>query len=144
MNKLEILDKIIDYEDALESEALSKIPQQVTQEMKRLFGQDGVAVANTYYKNDDTNKDEEDCPECANKAKELISYMKLSQTVSDSLNDDSLNSINNYLENNETFKTTLKHMIIEINRNLRLRGIQVNDNMIKKSMIKQLILNKGI
>jgi len=135
-NKLEILDKIIDIEDDLESKAMSEIPSQVTEEIKRLFGEEGEKVANVYYKKMVKGEDSPDCPECAEKAKKLIEFMKLSQTITDSLTHDDVNKCYDILKTDRAFIDEILKMT-----RCRLGGLyHIDTNLAKMVLIKGLAL----
>lgn len=143
MNKLEILDKLIDTEDRLEAEVKSGIPQQVIQEMYRLYGQDGKRVAETYYATSITGSDDnEDCPECAQKAKELIEFMKLSQTLTDALTRDEVDKMYQLLKTTHEFESDVKYLVNKMTLVAMAAkiGLKAMPEIIKMCIIKELAL----
>lgn len=146
-NKLEILDKIIETEDELENKLMSQIPDRVIETIKSLYGDDGVAVAKVYYKQDDNQtKDELDCPDCEKKAKQLIEVMKIGQTITESLSNektaDLLKHISEKCKLNEKLNDVIDYVSVIVDR--EFSDIKVTGQIIKLCLIRELITNRQL
>lgn len=141
MNKLEILDKIIEIEDELESKIMSEIPNKVMDSIKSLYGEDGLRVAKIYYKQNSVNSEEVDCPECEEKAKKLIEVMKIGQTITDSLTDENVSAILQAISNKCHIKVLINELINNISKTVKLQfdEVKITDETIELCLIKELI-----
>lgn len=132
ISKLKILDDITNLEDLLESKYKDIIKEQVIKSITEKYGNDGVVVVNKYYSDSD-DIEEDDCPECAEKAKRLIQSINMASKISESLVQNDV--INLYNRINDNFK--LNSEIDRIIDTLKTTFI-TNNELVTKVLIKTL------
>lgn len=146
-NKLEILDKIIETEDDLENKLMSQIPDRVIETIKSLYGDDGVAVAKVYYKQDDNESPNElDCPDCEKKAKQLIEIMKIGQTITESLSNEKTVDLLKHISEKCNLNKKLNEVIDCVSKivDREFSDIKITGQIIKLCLVRELITNRQL
>lgn len=136
MNKIEMLDKLMDIEQQYEDECKNIVEEKVYRKMDELYGGDGVRICNIYYSKQDNEPAQEECDDCAEKAKLLIDMIGKSTTLTESLTDSNVEFTvkkidNNFFNDINTFVEKVKKTCIE-------KDITLNDKLLENVVFRIL------
>jgi len=144
-NRLEILDRLIDIEDEIQDKQLQELEERVTSKIKEEFGEDGVSVAKVYYKQEDSDSQIDDCPECAEKAKKLIQQLQTSSSIAESVT--SLDFLKIYSRFDDDTKKQLSKTIDTIEDTfvdiLKKNELVYNDDLLRNLLIA-LVMERSL
>lgn len=136
MNKNDLIEKIFELEDKFEAESKLDIQKKVYQEMDKLYGGEGVRICNIYYNENDNETAQEECEECAEKAKKLTEELHYGNSLVDSLTSSDIESAYNILMNETNLKNDFKHYIDKVKENCNQVGLLNNDVLLRNIILK--------
>lgn len=136
MNKNDLVEKIFELEDKFESELKSDIQKKVYQEMDKLYGIEGVRICNIYYNETDNEAAQEECEECAEKAKKLTEELHYGNSVIESLTNSDIESAYNTLIKETNLEEDFKHYTDIIKEKFNQVGLLTNDVLLRNIILK--------
>ncbi len=136
MNKNNLIEKIFELEDKFEVESKLDIQKKVYQEMDKLYGGEGVRICNIYYNENDNETAQEECEECAEKAKKLTEELHYGNSLVDSLTSSDIESAYNILIKETNLEKDFNLYIKKVEENCKLVGLLTNDILLRDIILK--------
>lgn len=127
MNKIEMLDKLMEIENQYEDECRDIVTEKVYRKMDELYGGDGVRICNIYYSKEDNEAAQEECDDCAEKAKLLIDMIGKSTILTESLTDSNVESVAKKI--NDELIHDIDTFIERVKKTCREKNITLNDKL---------------
>lgn len=136
MNKNDLIEKIFELEDKFEAESKLDIQKKVYQEMDKLYGGEGVRICNIYYNENDNETAQEECEECAEKAKKLTEELHYGNSLVDSLTSSDIESAYNTLIKETNLEKDFIDYIDTVKENCNQVGLLNNDVLLRNIILK--------
>lgn len=122
-----MLDKLMEIENQYEDECRDIVTEKVYRKMDELYGGDGVRICNIYYSKEDNEAAQEECDDCAEKAKLLIDMIGKSTILTESLTDSNVESVAKKI--NDELIHDIDTFIERVKKTCREKNITLNDKL---------------
>jgi hypothetical protein len=136
MNKVELIDKLIEIEDQYEEESKKIVKEKVYSKMDELYGKDGTRICDIYYNEETETQTNDECKDCSDKAKSLIDLINTSTTITESLLDSKYDSIVSELN---FLKADILDIIKKIEKRCNDRNITTNEIILRNILLKLIM-----
>lgn len=107
-SKLQILDFVLETENEIELKYKSLLETEVTKIVYDRYGDAGVDVANAYYHEDDEVPVEEECDDCAEKAKRMIESINFASELAESINSEHISKLFSKIKDSKVLTEKIK------------------------------------
>lgn len=127
MNKIEMLDKLMEIENQYEDECRDIVTEKVYRKMDELYGGEGVRICNIYYSKDDNETAQEECDDCSEKAKLLVDMIGKSTILTESLTDPNVELLAKKISNDLVID--ISNIVERVKKICREKNITLNDKL---------------
>ena len=131
-----MLDKLMEIENQYEDECRNIVTEKVYRKMDELYGGEGVRICNIYYSKEDNETAQEECDDCAEKAKLLIDMIGKSTILTESLTDQNVEFVVKKIS--DDLIVDINNIVERVKKICREKKITLNDKLTESVVFRLL------